>query len=1066
MRKLSVGFIFLTVINFAFLQIRCSAQEGSLSRVKVTKYSGPSDPSPSLPIKPTRTISFTTDEGTNMNVDISPDGRTLLFDLLGDLYTLPVTGGTATQITRGMAINLRPVWSPDGKSIAYISDYSGALHLNIRNVAGNFHLILGKSDNQIRYFNNPCPLWGFEGKYVYIDGNVYDLLGDKIAPPAAEKTPIRFSANGNTLFYLDSRRLYSYDKMKNRRIAISPVLEPFQSSAISPDGQWWVYITDSSGKKCLIAQDLVNMKSKILVSSLFIRYPFFKIDRLALHFSFSPDSKSLFIGYGGKIHRLQLENGTDEIIPFKAHINVDAGPLDYNTFRISEDSMKVNYTRSANASPDGKHLVFSALNKIYVMDLPLGKPHLLVNQPYCQFQPKFSPDGKWVAYVSWCDTVGGYLWRVPIAGGEPEKLSTCAGQYQRPAWSPDGSKIAVIERVSEFRNENYPDYGKLELIPVNGGGIRIIDDTVPMWNNITFSEDGSSIFYEPTTMPFTGRIGALLMSKNIITDSSNVLAIGRARDNTYFIQQRSISPDGRYIVFSMGEDLYLLPVCKMLFPAVIYDDREKLSLIRFTAGVDPYWEKGGKTLSWSYGNRFFRIDPDKIVAAAQKRTAAELSASNFITVKIRPDQVVNMNIVVPKRHLHGVITLRGARVITMDGNVVFKNGTIVIKNGRIITVGPTDRVRIPTKSYLLDLRGKTVMPGLIDLHLHMHLLPDIFPQQSWVALINLAYGVTTARDPSINIDSYGYKELLESGQMIGPRLFPAGRPVLLDDGGINRIDNFTDAVAIVQKRVTLGGTFVKQYLLPTRLQMQWLLLASRQAKANMTNEGPFDPLFTIAMMKDGSTGVEHNPEWGDIYGDVITLISKMGSYLTPTLQVRYGDGLYRSNSNLLYWTPPNSKLVRFAPQEVLKKILKTKYVDTINSGFIYPASIDARIRTQGGFVTVGSHGNDEGIGVHNEIWAMQMGGLTNMEALQAATILGAKGLGIQKDVGSIQVGKIADLLILDRNPLEDIHNTREIHYVMKEGVLYDGSTLDILWPAQNKMPGVETQTIDRSLISV
>jgi len=98
-----------------------------------------------------------------MNVDVSPDGRTIIFDLLGDLYTVPVTGGEATQMTRGMAINYQPVWSPDGKKIAYISDVSGSSHLNVRDLSGKFHVILGSSEKQVNYYNHSWPMWTRDG---------------------------------------------------------------------------------------------------------------------------------------------------------------------------------------------------------------------------------------------------------------------------------------------------------------------------------------------------------------------------------------------------------------------------------------------------------------------------------------------------------------------------------------------------------------------------------------------------------------------------------------------------------------------------------------------------------------------------------------------------------------------------------------------------------------------------------------------------------------------------------------------------------------------------------------
>lgn len=1015
-----------------------------------------------LPIKATRTISFTTEEGSYMNVDVSPDGRTLLFDLLGDLYSVPVTGGNATQLTSGIALNLRPIWAPDGKRMAYISDISGAFHLNVSDVSGKFHRVLGASDAEVSYAQDP--VWMPDGNFIAIGNSVYGLVGGNLSSQKKIKLPLRFAEDKQLVYYLDSGRLYQYNFVTKFRVELLSEVRGYQGVALSPDVRWLTYVVDSNGRRSLIAHDIEKNANRTLISSLSAFDSSYGSFTPIPHYAFSRDSKGIFIGYGGKIHRIDVESGVDKIIRFIAKVSAQLGPYNYNTFPVTHDSLQVKYTRSANASPDGKHLVFSALDRLFVMDIPLGRAHALVDQSVAQFQPAYSPDGKWIAYVSWCDTAGGSLWRVRAVGGQPEQLSHVSGQYQRPAWSPDGKLIAVVKGPPILRDRDDPGQGQLELIPVNGGEIRVIDDTVPMWNQLAFSKDGNRIIYEPKYIKISNTsLSARLVSKDLDAEHLQIESIGT---DQAFLQQRLISPDRRFIVYSAGEDLFLLPVFKLADPPVMNEPKQRFSVIKFAEGVDPSWEKGGKVLSWSYGNQFYRVDPGKIIANAeseiQKRVEKGLPDNDVISVTVKPDQIIRMNVEVPKLYGHGMIALRDVRIITMSQDKVIEHGTIMIKDGRFSAVGPTASVIIPTGARVLDLPGTTVMPGLVDLHLHMRIPPDVFPQQSWMYLANLAYGVTTARDPSVSFDSFGYKELLESGKMIGPRLYTVGRPARIPDGMIS-CDNIEEARSVVHKRAELGGTVIKQYMLPTRLKRQWLLIASRSAGLNMTNEGAFDPILQIAMIKDGSTGVEHNPVWGDVYEDVISFVAASGTYLTPTLQVCYGTEPAKEYFNYMFWQQPDKKMKRFVfsdplmgpkylEEESLEEISKAHPKDTIHPGFISLSIIDARIRKQGGHVTLGSHGNDEGIGVHNELWALQMGGLSIMEALQAATIMGAKGLGVQKDIGSIDIGKIADLIVLNRNPLEDIHNSREIRYVMKDGILYDGDTLDTIWPIFKKCP--------------
>ena len=1040
-----------------------------------------------LPIRRARTIHFQANQGTNMNIDISPDGKTLVFDMLGDLYIMPVTGGKAKRITNGMELNCCPVWSPGGKKIAYLSDFSGSMHLNVMNLSGTFHRVIGQAEEQLKIeFNKvPKPFWSSDGSQLSIDNKIYLRNDSLIILPNVVKNPFGFSSNGQELYYSIKKDSSAYNLVGIYRFSIQNKSSELvcqeqifkgqfveQDFAISNDQKWFVYSKYHGNNCSLYLKSRTSQEERLLVSSLFTdTVPRTGTARYIPRFCFSPDSKSLFIAYGGKIHRIKVTTGDNEIVPFAANVKIDLGKLNYNTYPVNFKPHFAKFTRFAVISPDNKHLTFSSLNKIFIMDLPSGSPHLLIsNRSINQFQPAWSPDSKWIAYVTWCDTVGGQVWRIRSSGGTPEQLSRLASQYQRPVWSPDGTKIAVISKgVPKLAEDIFQENGKLQLIDLSNGQIKDIAENVQMEEQwLSFSKDGKNIIYRPVQV--NGNIKPQLISTPIEgTASPQILVVASASRHiasTSFqpaIKNVSISPDGHYVVYSRSEDLYLVPVTQSDMPVIIYDEKKKPLAIRFASGLDPHWEKDGRVLSWSYGGQFFQIDPKKIFIAAEKANKKScdttLEGNKVMTVDVFPDQKLNLDIMVNPSYGKGLIALKNARIIPMHGDQKIEHGTVLIKNGRFIALGGSDTTSIPKGAKVIDLKGKTIVPGFVDVHLHLDEPTTILPQQFWTLMINLAYGVTTARDPSSTYDSFGYKELLESGKMIGPRLFTSGRSVNESHGTLNEgltINNIEEANLVVQNRYKLGGTLIKQYHLSTRLQREWLLLASQKAGMNMTNEGTYDILTQLGMIKDGSSGIEHNPEWGDAQDDVIKLYAKSGTFLTPTLQVRPGA---RDYFDYTYWHQPDRKLKRFLPEDNLSRFAKTYDQKSIGfvykttpANFIYAAKIDAAISKMGGRIAIGSHGNDEGIGVHNELWALHMGGLTNMEALRAATMTGAEAIGVQKDLGSIEVGKIADLVILNSNPLDDIHNTRDIKYVMKGGILYDGDTLDEIWPIYKKCP--------------
>jgi imidazolonepropionase-like amidohydrolase len=396
----------------------------------------------------------------------------------------------------------------------------------------------------------------------------------------------------------------------------------------------------------------------------------------------------------------------------------------------------------------------------------------------------------------------------------------------------------------------------------------------------------------------------------------------------------------------------------------------------------------------------------------------------------------------------GAVALVGARVITMQDRRVIDNATIVVEGNRIAAVGASGSVRVPAGAARIDVRGRTIMPGIIDVHAHVGGENDgILAEASWPLMANLAFGVTTSHDPSNDTETvFTNAEMIRAGLKLGPRLFSTGTILYGAETPFKAVvESEEDARAHLARLKAAGAFTVKSYNQQRRDARQMIVKAARELEMMVVPEGGSLLYMNVTHILDGHTGVEHSLPVPNLYKDVVTLFAKSGAGYTPTLIVGYG-GLTGEN----YWYQhtnvwQHERLLRFTPREMVDARSRRRPMtaeDDYNHVLIARGA--KKVLDAGGSVQLGAHGQLQGLGAHWELWMLQQGGMTNVEALEAATIAGARYLGLDREIGSIEAGKLADLVVLSRNPLENIRNSDSVQMVMVNGRLYDAATLNEL----------------------
>ncbi len=1089
-----------------------------------------------LPLEPKRTISFTTDQGTWISLDVSPDGKTIVFDLMGDIYSIPITGGKAAQITRGMAYDVHPRYSPDGKSLVFISDKSGSDNIWTLN-------LVTKEDKQItkeKKHNFFSAEWTPDGEYIvggkgrrniklhiyHKEGGSGNQLFEK--PKEIKAIDPAFGADGKLLYFSQRKNSWNYNAqlpqyqigtydMKDGDMAL---ITSRYGSAFTPtlsnDGNWMVYGTRYEEKTGLVLRNLKTGKERWLA------YPVQRDEQESIAplgvlpaMSFTPDNKNLIASYGGKIYTISLENNTATEIPFQVDVTLDLGPKLAFKYPIkdTQDAL-VTQIRDARPSPDGSKVVFTALNRLYVMNLPNGTPKRLTANNFTEAQPAWSPDGKYIVFTTWKQG-GGHLYKINVDGRpKPVQLTKEPGIYTKPSWSYSSNRIAFHKGSAQTYDDAITPFSSraqedLVWIAPEGGTINFIDktkgrqhphftkidDRIYLSNSekglVSIRWDGSD---EKEHLKLTG----------ITTHGSqDVFGIGHdhANENHYLPNalpsseegwrdkskaskpsEIRISPDGKTALALINNDIYSIAIPRYgKTPSVSVAKVEEAAFpamkLTIMGGEFPAWSADNKKVHWSLGSSHFRYDleagkkfNDSLAAAKKKEEELKKAEKKLDATKTDEEkdkkkdpkfeaEEFKIKVTYTKDIPKGTLLLKGGRIITMEGNEVIENGDMLIENNRIKAIGTSGGLTIPQGTQIIDVSGKTLIPGLVDTHAHMWPYWGLHKNQIWMYSANLAYGVTTTRDPQTGTtDVLTYSDMVEAGMLHGPRVYSTGPGVGYWKYQIESLDHAKEVLK--QYSEYYNTKSIKMYLVGNRQQRQWVIMAAKELQLMPTTEGGLDFKLNMTQLLDGYPGHEHSLPIYPIYKDVIKTVADSKMAVTPTLLVSYGgpwaENYYYSRENV--WG--DQKIQYFTPYEELAQKSRRRPGWFIEEEHVFKkhAEFMKDLVEAGGLAGVGSHGQLQGLGFHWELWAVGSGGMKNHDALKVATSLGAEALGLDTDLGTLKAGKLADILILSKNPLDNIRNTNTLTHVIKNGRVYNADTLDEVWPKKQKAETFHWQT--------